>query len=78
MRFCAICGNYHDPDLPCLNETNRVLRDAGIYERRQKPGPGFQKTAKLADRFMLKVLIYVLSAIVLSAILAKVFGTRPW
>ena len=77
MAYCAICGNYHYPDLSCDNETRQALRGAGIEESTKKPSPEFRKTAKLADRFMMKVLISVLAAIVLFVILAKIFATLP-
>ncbi len=75
MAFCAICGSYHDPDLPCVNRAKQTLRGAGIEEDHQKPGPEFPEIAKAADRFMLKVLIGALAGLIALVILAKLFGT---
>ncbi len=75
MAFCAVCGSYHDPDLLCFNKATQTLRGAGIEEEHQKPGAEFRKIAKLADRFMLKVLIAALADLVALVILARFFGT---
>lgn len=75
MAFCAICGSYHDPDLPCVDKARQTLRAAGVKEDSQKPGQDFRETAKLADRFMLKVLIIAFAIIAAILILAKLFGT---
>jgi len=74
MPFCPICKSYHDPDLPCFDRAQQMLRNAGVESRHRRPGPDFKKTAALADRFMLRLLISVLAAIVVIAILAYLLG----
>ena len=74
MAFCAICENYHDTDLPCVNESKQALRGVGIEEDHHKSGPQFRKFAKLADRFMLKVFIIAFAGFLALVILAKLSG----
>jgi hypothetical protein len=75
MRYCAICGRQHDPDIPCFDGANQALREAGFDVHPHAPRPGIRRIVRQADKWILKVLLTLLALLaaiaILSALLAK-------
>jgi hypothetical protein len=69
MSYCAICGREHDPDLPCFDSAGQALRSTSVDER-QTPDSDFKRTAKLADRWFIKLLLALLILFALGIILS--------
>ena len=75
MAYCAICGRTHDADLPCFDSSSQAMRCLGSDDRRHLSDQDFRKIAKLADKWMMKLLLVSLALIaalmILSTVLVK-------
>ena len=78
MRYCAICGRQHDPDIPCFDGADQALRDAGIESSPHTPSPGIRGIVKQADRWILKVLLTLLALLAAIAIFSTIFGKKSF
>jgi hypothetical protein len=74
MRFCPLCGSYHDPDVPCVDRAGSILKDAGI-ERSQMRRKEFKKMLKKLNRTML-VVLFIFGLLLLSFVLLSVFISK--
>ena len=78
MGYCAICGREHDPDLPCFDSAAQASRDSAMHARRHISDQDFKKIAKLADRWMMKLLVAVLALIAALVILSTVLVRKVY
>jgi hypothetical protein len=69
MAYCGICGRHHDPGAGCFDGTNQALKDTGIDTLHRPPDADFRQIAKQADRWIVKVLLWILVIIVLVMVL---------
>jgi hypothetical protein len=74
MRFCPLCGSYHDPDIPCVDRAGSILKDAGI-ERPQMQRKEFKKMVKKLNRTML-VVLFIFGLLLLSFVFLSVFVSK--
>ncbi len=74
MRFCPLCGSYHDPDVPCVDRAGSILKDAGI-ERPQMQRKEFKKMVKKLNRTML-VVLFIFGLLLLLFVLLSVFISK--
>jgi hypothetical protein len=74
MRFCPLCGSYHDPDVSCVDRAGSILKDAGI-ERAQMRRKEFKKMVKKLNRTMVVVLL-IFGLLLLSFVLMSVYISK--
>jgi uncharacterized membrane protein YvbJ len=74
MAFCAICGSHHDPDVPCGNSAEQILRSAGINKSRKMSKRKSQKTAIDVDK-VIKMLFLIAFVLLIVYLLYTLF--RP-
>jgi hypothetical protein len=68
MGFCAICGRSHDPGTPCFGRAGQSRRETGGVGLKKKSKEEIKKTLRSADKFMLKLLLVVVGAVLLVSI----------
>lgn len=74
MRFCPLCGSYHDPDVPCVDRSGDVLKDAGV-ERPQMGRKEFKKMVKKLNRTML-IVLFIFGLLFFSFIFISLFTSK--
>jgi hypothetical protein len=75
MSFCPKCGIHHDPNMPCFDRTEEILRDAGIHKKKQMSGREFKSTVEKANKSLI-VLLLILAAVIPLAILVGEITAR--
>lgn len=70
MSFCPKCGVHHDPNMPCFDRTEEILRDAGIHKKNQMSREEFKSTVQKANRSLIVLLLILAAAIPLGILLA--------
>jgi hypothetical protein len=54
LRFCPLCLQYHDPDLPCGDLARQAKRDIGIPETPpRKPSKNFNILVQNASSILI-------------------------
>ncbi len=78
MSYRVICGRQHDPDLPCNDGGAQALRGAGIAGHHHISAFEFRRLARLADRWILKVLLALVALIVALTILTVILEKKAF
>jgi hypothetical protein len=71
MSFCAICGGDHDPDTPCFNRAEQILKRMGIQDQRKSRSSqkGFNDIVKKANRSLILLLLTCVALVSASILL---------
>ncbi len=74
MSFCAICGGHHDPDVPCYNLTEQVLKDAGLRGKRRTSPRQFKRIVQKTNKSLIGVLLIFLAAILIAILVGEIIS----
>ncbi len=68
-KFCPICKQRHDPDLPCFDLAKQALRDVGIPTKQQrKLTKKFNKLVRKTNVILAIIAVSIISWVVFMAI----------
>ena len=73
MGYCAICGSEHASNLSCFDGGGQAFKSGGMEGRHRVPNQDLKKTAKLADRWMMRFLLAILAVIAAIMIIYGLF-----
>lgn len=69
MSFCPICGAHHDPEMPCFDRTEEILRDAGIHKKRKSSAKEFKRTVQEANKSLLILLLILVVGVPIACVI---------
>lgn len=71
MANCAICGNDHNPDVPCSGPLEKMLHEIESESEGRISREEFRELQKKVDRCSLKILLIMIAGFIV--LLAVVF-----